>query len=71
METLPTGYLNLQNEGSENNIYNYIAKNVIQPLEIIITNSADLSQDKASCSINTNTDQNNCATKCENVHMKI
>ena len=45
METLPTGYLNLQNEGSENNIYNYIAKNVIQPLEIIIMNSADLSQD--------------------------
>ena len=64
MENLPTGYPNLQNEGSEDNIYNYIIKNVTQPLEIIIENSVveDLSQDRA-CSIDI--DQSNCVTQCE------
>ena len=64
MENLPTGYPNLQIEGSEDNIYNYIIKNVTQPLEIIIENSVveDLSQDRA-CSIDT--DQSHCVTQCE------
>ena len=55
---------NLQNEGSEDNIYNYIIKNVTQPLEIIIENSVveDLSQDRA-CSIDI--DQSNFVTQCE------
>ena len=35
LETLPTAYPHSQNEGSEDNIYNYIVKNVTQPLEII------------------------------------
>ena len=63
LENLPAGYPNLQNEGSEDNIYNYIVKNVTQPLEIIIENIVveDLSQDKASCSI----DQNNGVTQYE------
>ena len=52
MENLPTGYPNLQNEGSKNNIYNYIVKNKTQPLEIIIENAVveELSQERA-CSI--------------------
>ena len=64
MENLPTGYPNLQNEGSEDNIYNYIIKNMTQPLEIIIENSVveDLSQDRA-CSIDI--DQSNFVTQCE------
>ena len=64
MENLPTGYPNLQNEGSEDNIYNYIIKNVTQPLEIIIENSVveELSQDRA-CTIDI--DQSNCVTQCE------
>ena len=67
MENLLTGYPNLQNKGSEDKIYIYIVKNMTQPLEIIIENSAikELSQDAASCSINTNIDQNNCLTQCE------
>ena len=63
MENVSAGYPNLQNEGSEANVYNYIVKSVTQPLEIIIENTAveDLLQDKASCSI----DQNNGVTQCE------
>ena len=51
LENLPTGYPNLQNEGSEDNIYNYIVKNVAQPLEIIIENTEVEDQDNASCSM--------------------
>ena len=53
-----------QNEGSEDNIYSYIVKNVTQPLEIITKHSMieDLSQDRA-CSIDI--DQNNPVTQCE------
>ena len=73
MENLPTGYPNLQNERSENDIYNYIVKNVKQPLEIIIENSVveDFLQDR-DCSIDI--DQNNCVTHCEkfsNENMRI
>ena len=62
MENLPAEYPNLQNQGSEGNIYNYIVKNVTQPLEIIIENTVveDLSQDRASCSMEI--DQNNGVT---------
>ena len=62
MENLPAEYPNLQNQGSEGNIYNYIVKNVTEPLEIIIENTVveDLSQDRASCSMEI--DQNNGAT---------
>ena len=64
MENLPTEYPNLQNEGSENNIYNYIVKNKTQPLEIIIENAVveELSQVRA-CSIDI--DQNEWVTQCE------
>ena len=53
-----------QNEGSEDNIYSYIVKNVTQPLEIITKYSMieDLSQDRP-CSIDI--DQNNRVTHCE------
>ena len=51
LENLPTGYPNLQNEGSEDNIYYYIVKNVAQPLEIIIENTEVEDQDNASCSM--------------------
>ena len=62
MENLPAEYPNLQNQGSEGNIYNYTVKNVTQPLEIIIENTVveDLSQDRASCSMEI--DQNNGVT---------
>ena len=62
MENLPAEYPNLQNQGSEGNIYNYIVKNVTQPLEIIFENTVveDLSQDRASCSMEI--DQNNGVT---------
>ena len=65
MENLLAGYPYLQNEGLEGNIYNYIVKNVTQPLEIIIENTVaeGLSQDRASCSIDI--DQNNVVTQCE------
>ena len=53
LENSPPGYPNLQNEGSEDNIYNYIVKNVIQPLEIFIENSVveNLSEQRTSGSI--------------------
>ena len=63
LENISAGHPNLQNESSEDNVYNYIVKNVTRPLEIIIENAVaeDLLQDRASCSI----DQNNGVTQCE------
>ena len=65
LENSPPGYPNLQNEGSEDNIYNYIVKNVIQPLEIFIENSVveNLSEQRTSGSIDI--DENNCVIQCE------
>ena len=70
LENSPPGYPNLQNEGSEDNIYNYIVKNVIQPLEIFIENSVveNLSEQRTSGSIDI--DENNCVIQCENFRMK-
>ena len=61
MENLLAEYPNLQNEGSEGNIYNYIVKNV--PIIIENTMVEGLSQDRASCRMDI--DQNSGVTQCE------